>query len=395
MKAVDVLVSTEVLSEGQNLQDCNYVINYDLPWNPMRIVQRTGRVDRLTSRHGTVRTRACYPAKQLDDLLQLVGKIMGKIDVTDKVVGIDVEILGKMPNPKEFNGQLAVDVRALAGQGDGADAVIERLESESDMMPHATPFNEIVRHIKEIGSDKMTEVPMGRRSGRRGEGQKAVLAYRHEGRHGHRVHFVVYDYATDTAKEAEDDADALRLASCAKDERTHLPMDGADHRESFEELLRIDGKARRAMADRDRSGAKLVADLQQKRKEGDQYVSKLRGILVGALDDGKMTIEDADAANAVLVSDQFRQRPDKARNWIGAYESDGDATSLVQNILKFGRGIYAEDRNEKGAAGIGADATGTVGDKIDDAGLVLIGAQFIMDEYDSKLVQKGLEQHMG
>ena len=42
---IDILVSTEVLSEGQNLQDCNYVINYDLPWNPMRIVQRIGRVD--------------------------------------------------------------------------------------------------------------------------------------------------------------------------------------------------------------------------------------------------------------------------------------------------------------------------------------------------------------
>ena len=57
----DILVSTEVLAEGQNLQDCNYVINYDLPWNPMRIVQRTGRIDRLTSRHDTVRSRACYP----------------------------------------------------------------------------------------------------------------------------------------------------------------------------------------------------------------------------------------------------------------------------------------------------------------------------------------------
>ena len=44
----DILITSDVLSEGQNLQDCNYAINYDLPWNPMKIVQRVGRIDRLT-----------------------------------------------------------------------------------------------------------------------------------------------------------------------------------------------------------------------------------------------------------------------------------------------------------------------------------------------------------
>ena len=57
---IDILISTEVLSEGQNLQDCNYVINYDLPWNPMKIVQRTGRVDRLTNTFDYIHSRACY-----------------------------------------------------------------------------------------------------------------------------------------------------------------------------------------------------------------------------------------------------------------------------------------------------------------------------------------------
>ena len=74
-KEIDILISTEVLAEGQNLQDCNYVINYDLPWNPMRIVQRIGRIDRLTSKYDTVRSRACYPDKELDGILKLMGKL--------------------------------------------------------------------------------------------------------------------------------------------------------------------------------------------------------------------------------------------------------------------------------------------------------------------------------
>ena len=406
-KEVDILVSTEVLSEGQNLQDCNYVVNYDLPWNPMRIVQRTGRVDRLTSRHKTVRTRACYPDSELDDLLKLVGRLMEKIDVAGKVVGTDVEILGKMPNPKEFNGRMAMDVKALAGQGAGADSVIERLEAESDMLPQSTPFNEIVRHVKEIGFDAMGEVPMGRRSGRRGEGQKAVLAYLHEGEGGRtrRVHFVVYDYDTDKAEVAGNDADALRLASCARDAPTHLPMDGADHRESFEDLLWIDRKARQAIADRSMDGAKMVADMQQKRKKGDKDIQKLQKILIEAASDTSqqpsqgdvgaagadmLRAEAANEAFILLGSDQFRLWPDDVRKLLAAYEGDGNARRLAKEILQFGKRFEPRDGANDGSGGGGARA-GAGGD--DAANLVLIGAQFIMDEYNPGLGRRGLDRH--
>ena len=48
---VDILISTDVLSEGQNLQDCGVLVNYDLHWNPTRMVQRAGRIDRIGSKH--------------------------------------------------------------------------------------------------------------------------------------------------------------------------------------------------------------------------------------------------------------------------------------------------------------------------------------------------------
>ncbi len=92
---IDILVSTEVLSEGQNLQDCNYIVNYDLPWNPMRIVQRIGRVDRLTSTHDTIHSRECFPDDKLDEILKLVGKLMDKIQDINDAIGLDAALLGR------------------------------------------------------------------------------------------------------------------------------------------------------------------------------------------------------------------------------------------------------------------------------------------------------------
>ena len=62
----DLLVSTDVLSEGQNLQQCGRVVNYDLPWNPMRIAQRNGRIDRIGSPHETIEIACFFPDAELD-----------------------------------------------------------------------------------------------------------------------------------------------------------------------------------------------------------------------------------------------------------------------------------------------------------------------------------------
>lgn len=372
-KEADILISTEVLSEGQNLQDCNYVVNYDLPWNPMRIVQRTGRVDRLTSKHRIVRSRACYPDEQLDGLLQLVGKILDKIGVAADVVGTDTEILGQAPSPKEFNGRLAKDIRALAGQGDSGP-VIEGLESASDMMPKSTPINEITRHVKEIGFEAMGAVPMGRRSGKRGQGQKAVLAYLQEGRMC-RVHFVIYDYATCRAEVPENDADAIGLASCTRGTPLHLPMDGEEHRESFDELLDIDCKARKAVRDSGRESRRKVNELRTRQKRDIDL-----GILTDAVIAGKLSKEDADAAYNILKSEQLSSwRPDMARI---QKEYAEDPTGMCDALRRLADRLYAGDREPEAKTPAEQDAE-----------LKLIGALFVMESFDPKFGKRGLERH--
>ena len=75
-----VLVATDVASEGMNLQDAGVVVNYDLPWNPVRVMQRVGRVDRLGSAHPTVEVAHCVPSGGLASLAGVLERLRAKID---------------------------------------------------------------------------------------------------------------------------------------------------------------------------------------------------------------------------------------------------------------------------------------------------------------------------
>ena len=86
----DLLLCTDVLAEGMNLQQCRNVINYDLPWNPMRLIQRHGRVDRIGSPHREVYLRTFFPDRQLDALLNLEQRVRRKLAQAAASVGVEV-----------------------------------------------------------------------------------------------------------------------------------------------------------------------------------------------------------------------------------------------------------------------------------------------------------------
>lgn len=85
----DLLVTTDVLAEGLNLQQCRNIINFDLPWNPMRLVQRHGRVDRIGSPHPKVFLRTFFPDKELDRLLELEARVRRKLAQAAASVGVE------------------------------------------------------------------------------------------------------------------------------------------------------------------------------------------------------------------------------------------------------------------------------------------------------------------
>ena len=101
-KELKVLGSTDVLSEGQNLQDCGIIINYDLHWNPVKMVQRNGRINRLGSSFEQVKIYNFRPEDQLDKFLRLMLKLQEKIQVIGASVGLDSSVLGENITPKQF-----------------------------------------------------------------------------------------------------------------------------------------------------------------------------------------------------------------------------------------------------------------------------------------------------
>jgi ERCC4-related helicase len=83
---IDILIATDCISEGQNLQDCDYLVNYDIHWNPVRITQRFGRIDRIGSKNGVIQLVNFWPDMNLDDYLNLKSRVemRMKISVTSK-----------------------------------------------------------------------------------------------------------------------------------------------------------------------------------------------------------------------------------------------------------------------------------------------------------------------
>ena len=79
---IDVLIATDCISEGQNLQDCDYLINYDIHWNPVRIIQRFGRIDRIGSKNDVIQLVNYWPDVELDDYIKLKGRVEARMKVT-------------------------------------------------------------------------------------------------------------------------------------------------------------------------------------------------------------------------------------------------------------------------------------------------------------------------
>ncbi len=120
----DILFTTDVLAEGVNLQQAGQMINYDLPWNPMRIVQRHGRVDRIGSKHDYVYLGLFFPAERLDALLELESRLEAKLALADAAVGAGEVLPGRGPG-HEVN--LADDQRDRRVRGPARDWWLQRL----------------------------------------------------------------------------------------------------------------------------------------------------------------------------------------------------------------------------------------------------------------------------
>ncbi|MBV8581444.1 MAG: hypothetical protein JOZ86_12535 [Candidatus Eremiobacteraeota bacterium] len=210
----DLLVTTDVLSEGQNLQQCGRIVNFDLPWNPMRIVQRDGRIDRIGSPHVEVFVHCFMPDVQLDALLKLEERLQRKIAQANAGIGVEgVIVPGIATREQNFADSEAVveerseQIRRLA---DGDGDVLAELDRDDAYS--GEQFREELRSalLSDAGGD-LEKLPWGIGSGHdQGQGPAVVFLVRA----GRRHFFRLVNLADHAGTISPDLLEALKRARC-------------------------------------------------------------------------------------------------------------------------------------------------------------------------------------
>ena len=156
---VDLLVSTDVLSEGQNLQDAGYLLNADLHWNPVRMIQRAGRIDRLGSHFETLEIANVFPEDGLERLLGLVERLQLRIADIDRTVGLDASVLGENISKRSFE-----ELRRIRAED---RSVLDELEAEGELSAGDEMRLPLIAALQHLGLSDVEEMPLGLHSAHR------------------------------------------------------------------------------------------------------------------------------------------------------------------------------------------------------------------------------------
>ena len=209
-KGVDIILSTDVLSEGQNLQTAKYLINYDLHWNPTRMIQRAGRIDRIGSPYKEIFVYNFFPEDELEALLKLVEILQNKIIGIDDAVGLDQTILGEEIHPKVFG-----IIRRIKGKDEEVFA-----ELEKDIFGGGEVFYQPLKDfLKNKGVDELEKIPNGVFSGLKKERVSGIFFYY---KYGDDFHFwYLHDLKSSTMLTRK--TDILGYIRCKQGEKRIIP----------------------------------------------------------------------------------------------------------------------------------------------------------------------------
>ena len=227
----DILVTTDVLSEGVNLQQARNVINYDLPWNPMRLVQRHGRIDRIGSPHKDVYIRCFFPDKKLDALLDLETRIRRKLAQAAASVGVEQEIIPGAAISDIVFSETREEIERLRRE----DPTIFENAGEDPAAHSGEEYRQELRKGLVLFGDKIAALPWGSGSGFVGGAERGHFFC---ARVGERLfmRFVPWD-----AKPIiKDTLGCLRLIACREDTPRSLSKELHDRAFSAWQKARLD-----------------------------------------------------------------------------------------------------------------------------------------------------------
>ncbi|MEM4215717.1 MAG: C-terminal helicase domain-containing protein, partial [Candidatus Anstonellales archaeon] len=209
-KNIDIILSTDVLSEGQNLQTAKYLINYDLHWNPTRMIQRAGRIDRIGSKYKKIFIYNFFPEDELEELLKLVEILQNKIIDIDKSVGLDQTILGEEIHPKVFG-----IIRRIRSKDSKIFAELEQ-EAFGGGEKFYQPLKDF---LKSKGVEELEKIPLGVHSGLKKNKISAIFFYY---KYGNDFHFW-YLYDVNNGSMLTSKTDILEFISCKQNEERVIP----------------------------------------------------------------------------------------------------------------------------------------------------------------------------
>jgi len=144
---IDIMVSTDVLSEGQNLQDCDVMINYDLHWNPVRLIQRAGRIDRIGSSAETILIKNFLPVEEVEAQINILRILRARISEIHEYIGEDSKILTEDESLNEESLYSIYDKRDIEELED--DGISEFTYDEAE---------NIIRHLEKNNPEYMSVI---------------------------------------------------------------------------------------------------------------------------------------------------------------------------------------------------------------------------------------------
>lgn len=206
---IGILMSTDVLSEGMNLQKARYLINYDLHWNPTRMIQRAGRIDRIGSPFKEIYVYNFFPEEELEDLLRLVKILQNKIRNIDSSIGLDTTVLGEEVNPKVFGV-----IRRIREKD---ETIFDELEKE--VFGGGEKFYQpLMDYLRSKTARELESIPLGIHSGLK-RGIKGIFFYY---KYSDDFHFwYLYDLITEEM--IKNKTKILDYISCPPEETRVIP----------------------------------------------------------------------------------------------------------------------------------------------------------------------------
>lgn len=326
-KKIDILMSTDVLSEGQNLQSAQYLINYDLHWNPTRMIQRAGRIDRIGSPYKKIFVYNFFPEDELEELLKLVQILQNKIIDIDRSVGLDQTILGEEIHPKVFG-----IIRKIKDKDSKIFA-----ELEKDAFGGGEKFYQPLKDfLKNKALEELEKIPYGVYSGLKKEKISGIFFYY---KYGEDFHFW-YLYDVSNGSLITNKTEIVDFISCDQKEERVIPN-------FFEKIYEVN---KIIVEDIERSYKEIeLSQTQDSKLKGlsksrsTKFVKKMVDEIEGEIETYLDDFPDDDSIekfwepvkNKFISIPQTKKRLQKLRGIWKQYKKDNDWKKMIKELSNF------------------------------------------------------------